>query len=81
MFAPRSENITMCMALQQNWVFAAAQLNMPPVFVRLDEGERYALRAQDFAFYDWGDDAARFVTAWDTREEHATALGKAIAAL
>ena len=30
---------------------------------------------------DWGADAARFVTAWDTREEHAMALGKAIAAL
>ena len=51
------------------------------LFVRLSEGEREALRAQDFAFYDWGADAARFVTSWDTREEAATALGKAIAAL
>ena len=51
------------------------------LFVRLDEGERYALRAQDFAFYDWGDDAARFVTAWDTRAEDAQALGEAIASL
>ena len=33
-----------------------------------------ALRAQGFGFYDWGADAARFVTAWDTREEDARAL-------
>ena len=26
-----------------------------------------ALRAQDFAFYDWGATSARFVTAWNTR--------------
>ncbi|EAQ28414.1 threonine aldolase [Erythrobacter sp. NAP1] len=51
------------------------------LFVRLSPAEREALRAQDFAFYDWGEDAARFVTAWDTREDHAVALGKAIASL
>ncbi|MHA7820462.1 MAG: threonine aldolase family protein [Erythrobacter sp.] len=51
------------------------------LFVRLTKDEREALRRQDFAFYDWGAEAARFVTAWDTREEHATALGKAIASL
>ena len=51
------------------------------LFVRLTAAEREALRAQDFAFYDWGDDAARFVAAWDTRAEDANALGKAIAAL
>jgi threonine aldolase len=51
------------------------------LFVRLSEEEREALRAQNFAFYDWGSDAARFVTAWDTREDHAQALGRAIAAL
>jgi len=51
------------------------------LFVRLSPEEREALRAQDFDFYDWGADAARFVTAWDTRAEHAIALGKAIAAL
>ncbi|MFN3863187.1 MAG: threonine aldolase family protein [Erythrobacter sp.] len=51
------------------------------LFVRLTEAERAALRAQDFAFYDWGPEAARFVTAWNTRAEDATALGKAIAAL
>ena len=51
------------------------------LFVRLTASERDALRAQDFAFYDWGADAARFVTAWDTRAEDAQALGQAIAAL
>lgn len=51
------------------------------VFVRLTEAERAALRAQDFAFYDWGADSARFVTAWNTQPEDARALGKAIAAL
>ncbi|MFL0355316.1 threonine aldolase family protein [Erythrobacter sp. GH1-10] len=51
------------------------------LFVRLTPAEREALRAQGFEFYDWGADAARFVTAWNTRDEDATALGKAIAAL
>ncbi len=51
------------------------------LFVRLSEAEREALRAQDFAFYDWGENAARFVTAWDTRDQDAVALGKAIASL
>ncbi|MGB7370220.1 threonine aldolase family protein [Erythrobacter sp.] len=51
------------------------------LFVTMSANEREALRAQDFAFYDWGADAARFVTAWDTRENDARALGKAIAAL
>lgn len=51
------------------------------LFVRLTAAERQALRAQDFAFYDWGADSARFVTAWNTRPEDAAALGKAIAAL
>ena len=51
------------------------------LFVSLTEAERAALRAQDFAFYDWGPDSARFVTAWNTRGEDAQALGKAIAAL
>ncbi len=51
------------------------------LFVRLTPEERAGLRAQDFAFYDWGADSARFVTAWNTRPEDAVALGKAIAAL
>ena len=51
------------------------------LFVRLIPAEREALRSQNFAFYDWGEDSARFVAAWDTRAEDATALGKAIASL
>jgi threonine aldolase len=51
------------------------------LFVRLSETERAALRAQDFAFYDWGPDSARFVTAWNTRADDAQGLGRAIAAL
>lgn len=51
------------------------------LFVRLSPAERDALRAQNFAFYDWGEGSARFVAAWDTRAEDATALGKAIASL
>jgi threonine aldolase len=51
------------------------------VFVALTPAERASLRAQGFAFYDWGAQAARFVTAWSTRAEDAQALGKAIAAL
>lgn len=51
------------------------------VFVRLTSDEREALRAHGFGFYDWGADAARFVAAWNTREDHALALARAIAAL
>lgn len=51
------------------------------VFLRCTAAERAALRAQGFGFYDWGPDAARFVAAWDTRQEDARALGKEIAAL
>jgi threonine aldolase len=51
------------------------------LFVRLSAAEREVLRGQGFGFYDWGPDAARFVTAWDTRAEDAAALARAIAAL
>ncbi len=51
------------------------------LFVTLSAAEREGLRGQGFAFYDWGADAARFVTAWNTREEHARALAAAIAGL
>ncbi|MBX7494524.1 low specificity L-threonine aldolase [Qipengyuania sp. 6B39] len=51
------------------------------LFVRCTEAEREALRGQGFGFYDWGADAARFVTAWNTREEDARALAGAIASL
>ncbi|MEY4160661.1 MAG: hypothetical protein RLZZ136_1282 [Pseudomonadota bacterium] len=51
------------------------------LFVRMSAAERAALRDQGFAFYDWGQDAARLVTAWDCDPAHATALARAIAAL
>jgi threonine aldolase len=51
------------------------------LFVRLSADERAALRAQGFAFYDWDAASVRLVTSWDTRDEHAAALGKAIASL
>jgi threonine aldolase len=51
------------------------------VFLRCTAGERAALRGQGFGFYDWGPVAARFVAAWDTREEDAHSLARAIDAL
>lgn len=51
------------------------------LFVRLTPAEREALRAQGFAFYDWGADAARFVTAWNSDPAAAAALARAIASL
>jgi threonine aldolase len=51
------------------------------VFVRLTSPDRAALRAQGFAFYDWDEGTARFVCSWDTKAEHATALGRAIGML
>lgn len=51
------------------------------VFLRCTAAERDALRAQGFGFYDWGSDAARLVAAWDTREEDARTLARAIGAL
>ncbi|MFS0848606.1 low specificity L-threonine aldolase [Novosphingobium panipatense] len=51
------------------------------VFFACTAAEREALRAQGFAFYDWGADAARLVTAWDARDEHVSALSRALAGL
>ncbi|KWV94767.1 low specificity L-threonine aldolase [Erythrobacter sp. AP23] len=51
------------------------------LFVHCTNSERETLRSQGFGFYDWGEDAARFVTAWNTRDEDAAALAKAIADL
>ncbi len=51
------------------------------VFLHLSDNERAALRAQGFGFHDWGVDSARIVTAWDTSEDDAAALTRAIAAL
>ncbi|MXO86730.1 low specificity L-threonine aldolase [Altererythrobacter aurantiacus] len=51
------------------------------IFVTTTQEERDAIRRQGFDFYDWGRDAARFVTAWNTRDEDARGLAKAIANL
>ncbi|MEC9068388.1 MAG: beta-eliminating lyase-related protein [Pseudomonadota bacterium] len=51
------------------------------VFVRLSPEERAALRGQGFGFYDWGSDAARFVTAWNSADEAVAALARAISGL
>ena len=51
------------------------------LFVRLSTDEREGLRAQGFDFYDWGENSARFVTAWNTPQEDAMALAKAIVSL
>lgn len=51
------------------------------VFLCCTAAEREALRARGFGFYDWGPDAARFVAAWDTRQDDARALARALAAL
>lgn len=51
------------------------------VFFATTAQERAALRAQGFAFYDWGQDAARVVTAWDSNPAHVAALVRAVAGL
>ncbi|GGD58804.1 threonine aldolase family protein [Croceicoccus mobilis] len=51
------------------------------IFMTLTAPEREALRNQGFAFYDWSDSSARFVTCWNTSEEDAGALAAALAAL
>ena len=51
------------------------------VFMACTAQEREALRAQGFSFYDWGEGAARFVTAWNSRAEDAQALARAIGGL
>ena len=51
------------------------------LFLRCTAAERAALRAQGFAFYDWGAEAARLVTAWNSDPVHVAALARALAAL
>jgi threonine aldolase len=51
------------------------------VFLTCTADERAALRKKGFAFYDWGADAARLVTAWNSDPGHVAALARAIAAL
>ncbi|MXO91296.1 threonine aldolase family protein [Pontixanthobacter aquaemixtae] len=51
------------------------------IFLKCTPQERDAVRAQGFDFYDWGEGAARLVTAWNTPQDHAIKLAKAIASL
>lgn len=51
------------------------------VFLRCTAGEREALRTKGFGFYDWGADAARFVSAWNADQQAARQLADAIADL
>ena len=51
------------------------------IFLKLSPVERESLRAQGFGFYDWGDDAARIVTAWNSDPAHVGALARAIGRL
>lgn len=51
------------------------------VFLTLAPAERAALRGKGFSFYDWGDDGARMVTAWNSDPGHVSALARAIRAL
>jgi threonine aldolase len=65
---------------------AAADRLMHPVeanelFLTMTAPERERLRGQGFSFYDWGDDAARLVTAWNTPPAHSAALAQAIRTL
>ena len=51
------------------------------VFLTCTANERDRLRAQGFGFYDWGAQAARFVTAWTAKPEDGERLANAIAVL
>lgn len=51
------------------------------VFLACTAAERGALRARGFSFHDWGEGAARLVTAWDARDEDVAAIARAIAGL
>jgi len=80
------ENARHANAAAQELAAAAGDRLLHPVeanevFLRLTGVEREALRAQGFSFYDWGEEAARLVTAWNSPMEHVTVLARAIAAL
>lgn len=51
------------------------------VFLACSTVERAALRGLGFGFYDWGEDAARLVMAWDSHPEHVGSLARAVAGL
>lgn len=80
------ENARAANAAAQELAASAGSRLLHPVeanelFLRLTAAEREALRGQGFSFYDWGDDAARLVTAWNSPADHVAALARAITAL
>lgn len=80
------ENARHANAAAQELAAAARDRLLHPVeanelFLAIGAAERAALRAQGFAFYDWGPDAARLVTAWNSNPDHVAALSAAISAL
>ena len=80
------ENARAANAAAQEIAAAAAGRLLHPVeaneiFLSLSASERAALREQGFEFYDWGVDAARLVTAWDSDPDSVAALAQAIATL
>lgn len=80
------ENARAANAAAQEIAAVAGQRLLHPVqaneiFLTVSAAEREALRAQGFSFYDWGDGAARLVTAWNSDPAHVAALARAIAAL
>lgn len=80
------ENARHANAAAQELAGAAGARLLHPVeanelFLKVNDAERAALRAQGFGFYDWGADAARLVTAWNSDAGSVAALARAIAAL
>lgn len=80
------DNARAANAAAQELAGSAAERLLHPVeanelFLRLTRTEREALRGQGFSFYDWGDEAARLVTAWNSDPADVAALANAIAAL
>ena len=80
------ENARAANAAAREIAAAAGERLLPPVeaneiFLKVAAPEREALRAQGFSFYDWGPDAARLVTAWNSDPAHVATLARAIRAL
>lgn len=80
------ENARAANAAAQEIAGAAGERLLHPVeaneiFLKVSAAEREALRAQGFTFYDWGPDAARLVTAWNSDSAHVLRLASAIRAL
>lgn len=80
------DNARAANAAAQEIAAAAGQRLLHPVeaneiFLTLSDAERAALRQAGFSFYDWGDGAARLVTAWNSDPDDVAALARAITAL